>query len=269
MKQLHFLGTGAAMVKEHYHTSFIVEIDQLKMLVDTMGGYDIKQALQKNNKNIFEINALFISHCHLDHSLGFFWILRLLWHQVAHHKPMPPDYTLSVLCSPLLKKALISAAKSLCPDLYLTAKPYLQFIELQEGKKIGLKGVQLSPLNLQSKKEEQFSFVLTTKTFKLAFTGDEPLRKNHSKALLDSDILIHDCFSLEADEQMFGSREKSHSTALDAAHHANFIRAKAVVLTHIADEKQQRKERFTKEAKSVFKGKVYVPDDGEIIILEK
>jgi 2,3,4,5-tetrahydropyridine-2-carboxylate N-succinyltransferase len=45
---LHFLGTGAAMVQRHLHASFVVEDGGDRMLVDTMGGYDIVKALRAN-----------------------------------------------------------------------------------------------------------------------------------------------------------------------------------------------------------------------------
>ena len=265
--KLHFMGTGAAMVNDHYHTSFIIGVGRERILVDAMGGYDIKQALQKNNKTIFDINALFISHGHLDHSLGFLWLVRLLWHQIAHQKPMPKDYVLSVLCSSQLKMNLVKATRALCPEQYNVAKPYLHFLDLREGENIKLQEVMLTPLDLRSKKEEQFGFLLHSGKLKIGFSGDEPLRDFHHGLLKGVDVLIHDSFSLEADEVKFGSRQKHHSTAFDAAKNAAKIKAKTLVLTHIADENPRRKERFTHEAASVFQGKVYVPDDGEIIIL--
>jgi len=254
------------MVTEHYQASFIVEYDELKMLVDTMGGYDIYRALQKNKYSLYDVNALFMSHNHLDHAMGFLWIVRLLRFG-EKNKKITTDYRLKILCSPYVKKNIITAAEALCYDYFQIAKKYIEFIELEDQKPIVISGVKITPLDLRSQKEEQHGFLLQTENYKLYFTGDEPLRDYHKDLAQNVDLLIHEAFCLDAEEAKYGSHEKAHSTAKEAALNATAINARALALIHIADEDDNRKQRYTEEIKSAFAGTAYVPEDGEIINL--
>lgn len=59
------------------------------------------------------------------------------------------------------------------------------------------------------------------------------------------------------------------STALDAGRLAEALGVKHLVLYHTEDKTlAERKEAYTREASSVFTGRVYVPDDLERISLE-
>lgn len=59
------------------------------------------------------------------------------------------------------------------------------------------------------------------------------------------------------------------ATALDAGRLAEALGVKHLVLYHTEDKTlAERKEAYTREASSVFTGRVYVPDDLERISLE-
>ena len=69
--------------------------------------------------------------------------------------------------------------------------------------------------------------------------------------------------------EIFSPYEKHHSTALDAGRLAEALGVKHLVLYHTEDKTlAERKEAYTREASSVFTGRVYVPDDLERISLE-
>jgi ribonuclease Z len=265
-RKIIILGTGAAMVTDHYQASFIVEYDELKMLVDTMGGYDIYRALIENKYSLYDINTLFISHRHLDHAMGFPWIVRLIRFGEKNNR-IDANYRLKVLCSPHVKKNVIAAAEALCPDYWQIAEKYMEFIEIADRQEIDVREVKITPLDLKSQKEEQHGFVMKAGNYKLYFTGDEPLREEHKELAMDADLLIHECFCLDAEEEKYGAHEKAHSTAKEAALNATVVNAKRLLLIHIADEDSNRKQRYTDEAQAVFTGSVYVPDDGELISL--
>ncbi len=267
-RKITFLGTGAAILQKTLHASFVLEWGNLKMLVDTMGGYDIIKALKTNHIDLTSLNTLFISHRHLDHALGFPWIVRMVRSQALKSKSFPADFRLQVLCSPHVRKSVEQAVQAMCPDYWDVASKYISFTEIQEGTDLQLfESLTFQPLDLESEKEEQHGFILKDSEFKLTFTGDETLRGKHHDLAMDSDVLIHEAFCLDAEEAKYGAHEKYHSTALEAARNAVAINAKHLVLIHLADEEPERKERYAQEISTVYQDELTVPNDGEELIL--
>ena len=71
------------------------------------------------------------------------------------------------------------------------------------------------------------------------------------------------------DIDIFKPYEKFHSTALDAGKLAESLFAKNLILYHTEDETlQTRKRTYTSEARTVFNGNIFVPDDFEVIDLK-
>ena len=69
-------------------------------------------------------------------------------------------------------------------------------------------------------------------------------------------------------KEIFEPYEKHHGTALDAGRTAQELMAEKLVLWHTEDKRlADRKRLYTEEAKTVFDGEVFVPDDLEIISL--
>ena len=72
--------------------------------------------------------------------------------------------------------------------------------------------------------------------------------------------------ALDADK--YNPYEKHHSTAKDAAILAKELGAKNLILYHTEDDHMEtRKKLYTEEAERYFSGKIYVPDDLEVISL--
>ena len=70
-------------------------------------------------------------------------------------------------------------------------------------------------------------------------------------------------------KDIFKPYEKFHSTALDAGKLAESLFAKNLILYHAEDETlQTRKRTYTSEARTVFNGNIFVPDDFEVIDLK-
>ena len=79
---------------------------------------------------------------------------------------------------------------------------------------------------------------------------------------------MSEAFCLYEDRDRFQPYEKHHSTVLDAARLAEELRVKNLILYHTEDRTlDTRRERYTMETKTVFKGQVFVPDDLERISL--
>ena len=74
---------------------------------------------------------------------------------------------------------------------------------------------------------------------------------------------------LYSQKDIFKPYEKFHSTALDAGKLAESLLTKNLILYHTEDETlQTRKRTYTSEARKVFNGNIFVPDDFEVIDLK-
>lgn len=98
--------------------------------------------------------------------------------------------------------------------------------------------------------------------------GDEPYNPLNRQYAEKADWLLSEAFCLYEDRGRFRPYEKSHSTALDAAMLAEELQVGNLLLYHTEDlTLDARKERYTAEAKTRFRGKVWVPEDLERIDL--
>lgn len=88
------------------------------------------------------------------------------------------------------------------------------------------------------------------------------------KGVRKADWLMSEAFCLYEDRDRFLPYEKHHSTVLDAARLAESLSVRNLILYHTEDRTlDTRRQRYTAEAKTVFSGRVVVPDDLERIIL--
>ena len=83
-----------------------------------------------------------------------------------------------------------------------------------------------------------------------------------------ADWMMCEAFCLYADRDTFKPYEKCHSTALDAGKLAEELGVKNLILYHTEEKTlATRKENYTREAAENFKGRIFVPDDLEVILL--
>lgn len=72
--QLSFLGSGSAFtVGDNFHSNILIEAsDKKRMLIDC--GSDARHSLSKKGFNFLDLEAVYISHLHADHSGGLEWL---------------------------------------------------------------------------------------------------------------------------------------------------------------------------------------------------
>jgi hypothetical protein len=86
--------------------------------------------------------------------------------------------------------------------------------------------------------------------------------------MVGADWMMCEAFCLYADRDTFKPYEKCHSTALDAGKLAEELGVKNLILYHTEEKTlANRKENYTREAAENFKGRIFVPDDLEVIEL--
>jgi ribonuclease Z len=264
---LTFLGTGNAMVTKCYNTCFTISCDNHHFLVDAGGGNGILAQLEKTGISFNQIDGMFITHGHTDHILGALWIIRkMAMLTSAGKRTVPFDIychdevadMLMTFCKLTLKKKLMDEIGS-----------HIIITTVTDGTSLKASNYDFTFFDIHSTKKKQFGFkAILPDGQSLVCLGDEPYNSSNRQYVENADWLLSEAFCLYADRDTFKPYEKNHSTALDAGKIAEELHIKNLVLYHTEDsDLANRKSRYTAEGKSVFSGKVYVPDDLETIRL--
>lgn len=275
MNQITMLGTGNATVSQIYNTCFVLQTSSTLMLVDAGGGNGILAQLRKAGVQISDIHHLFVTHAHTDHVLGVIWVIRMvaqckgyegLLHVYGNDKVMKVIKTIIDMI--LAKKQLAKVAERVV------------FHQLEDGDCFEVGDMKLECVDIQSTKEKQFGFRAElpssdddasenhAKPLVLACLGDEPYNEQNRRYIEGADWMMCEAFCLYADRDTFKPYEKCHSTALDAGKLAEELGVKNLILYHTEEKTlATRKENYTREAAENFKGRIFVPDDLEVILL--
>lgn len=261
-----FLGTGNALVTKCYNTCFALQNGTEFFLTDAGGGNGILAQLEKANIPVPHIRSLFLTHGHTDHILGVIWVIRL----AASLFTRGEHPGLTIYCHDECEQKL----RAFC-QMTLTAKLQdvldqgVKFVRLHDGESFQAAGLTFVVFDIHSNKTKQFGYRTVLPTGKtLVCLGDEPYNAACQQYAQQADWLLSEAFCLYSEREQFKPYEKHHSTALDAAHTAEQIGAKNLILYHTQDNcLPDRKRLYTAEAKEVFSGPVFVPDDLEMITL--
>ena len=278
MNKITMLGTGNATVTQIYNTCFVLATDTTRLLVDAGGGNGILSQLKKVDFPISEVHHLFVTHAHTDHVLGVIWVIRMVaqckgyegqLHVYGHDKVMRVIRTIIDMI--LAKKQLQKVEERVVFHL------------LEDGDAFEVGDMKLICFDIHSTKEKQFGFraelpgdcvgsdasrEVESKPLVLACLGDEPYNPLNRSYIEGADWMMCEAFCLYADRDTFKPYEKCHSTALDAGKLAAELGVKNLILYHTEEKTlANRKENYTREAAKNFKGRIFVPDDLEVIEL--
>ncbi|HLC49341.1 MAG TPA: MBL fold metallo-hydrolase [Candidatus Andersenbacteria bacterium] len=262
------LGTGAADSVKYFQTSFFIEDEKTDLLIDTGGGSGILAQCDRFGVSVATIQNIFITHKHIDHIFGIFWILR--FRGAAIHSGQAPSLT---IYASLANIALIKQVSALFLKEKVLAlfDSKILFIAIDENSETDINDWTVQFFKIQSKKEEQWGCKITFPGNKtLTFTGDEPYTKAITPYCTDTDYFFHDAYCLEKDRDVFTPHDISHSTAKEASIYAQQLNAKNLILFHTEDKATfgKRKELYTAEAQQEYSGNIFVPDDGDVIEIQ-
>lgn len=265
--ELQMLGTGSAMVTRCYNTCFTIRNGEELLLVDAGGGNGILRQAELADLDFCRVHTLFLTHAHTDHLLGVLWVVRKI-SELINRKQYEGDLTVWVHdeCRALLVPL---CENTLGPKQARNLHSRIHFCQMEDGTEIPAAGLTLKAFDIQSGKTKQFGFQTVLPDGKrLVCLGDEPCHDCSREIVRGCDWLLTEAFCCWEDRETFRPYEKFHSTALDAARIAQELGVKNLVLYHTEDRTlESRRQRYTKEAASVFSGKIFVPDDLDIIEL--
>ena len=263
--KLQMLGTGNAMVTRCYNTCFTLENGEEILLVDAGGGNGILRQAELAVLDFCRVHSLFLTHAHTDHLLGVLWVVRKI-SELMNRKEYRGD--LEIWTHDECRDLLVPLCENtLGPKQARNLHSRIHFNRLEDGMEITAAGLRLQAFDIQSGKTKQYGFQLWLPGGKrLVCLGDEPCHDCCRDIVRGCDWLLTEAFCCYEDREEFRPYEKFHSTALDAARIAQELEVKNLLLYHTEDRTlDTRKQRYSREAASVFTGKIFVPDDLEIL----
>ena len=213
MIELLFLGSSNAMTIEKYNTCFLIKQSHNTLLVDTGGGHEILKQFKDNNVTIADIDAIFISHSHIDHILGFPFLFRLM---ILNQKKM------KIICSKKIKQELMNLLYMDIPTSLEQNKQLLDFHLIENSD-------FYCNFHFFLVDERQYGFILEQEGKKIVFMGDVPCNDENLEKVKGCDVLIHEAYcSIKDNEEIM----HHHSTVEDVMELSKKIGAKKVVVIH-------------------------------------
>lgn len=262
--KIRYFWTWAALNHSADTMHMMLYDDTTKLYIDAGGGMSLMQRILRREES--PIEHLWMTHCHSDHLLGIAHILRI-------HK----SWHLTIYCS----RDIADRIEKLM-SLIWQEKLYhrqinewlVSYIFIDEINNIKIGDRDLQPINMYSKKNEQYGFILHYNDKKIVFLGDEAidvLQRDDQDSLSDADRLLCEAFCTDAEQENKQPYEKWHITGKDAGHIGKELKSRNMIISHIQDyteDKIKQRDEVKKDVESVYSGKVYVPHDNETIDLQ-
>lgn len=267
-EQIVFLGTGHATVTRCYNTCFVLKCGNYSLLVDGGGGSTILNRLESAKISVNGITGIFVTHTHTDHLLGVIWVLRMIGESAllgeyngscTLYGSLDTLDTIEYICRHSLSAAVLSAVFQNVK--FVEALP-LQALELDRD-------FTITPAETDNNTAAQLGFkAMLPSGKKLLCLGDAPCRDHLRKYADHIDWLLCESFCLDCDKEIFHPYDIGHGTVTDSAKFAEKCAVENLILYHTEDSRlPERKRLYAEEARRVFSGNIYVPDDLETIQL--
>ena len=259
--ELIVFGTGHGMAIRCFNTCFALRNENEHFLVDGGGGNEILSRFMDAGLTCQNTPTMFITHGHTDHILGSIWVIRYYCEEMLENR-YKGGFTIYA------HKDLVDML-----DLFLNMlfPPYLRafigngvFIKVVESGDVAhINQMSVTFFDIGSTKLKQFGFKAVLPNGQtLTCLGDETYKDSSKPYTQDADWMMSEAFCLYRDKDIFHPYEKHHCTALDAGKQAEELGVKNLIIYHTEDsDLAHRKEEYTKEAKTHYHGRVFVPDD--------
>ena len=261
MTKITILGTGMGTTKKLYNTCFTIHNTEGVFLVDCGGSIEIINRLTKAHVPLEQLKNIFISHTHTDHILGFVWLLKGMANLIMEGKIIEK---INVYCNDNVYEAIKGIFAYTVPPVLIEAiNNCTNFIIIKENEEYCIHGVTYKFFDLKAKGPKQSGFECMLGKNKLVFLGDEPLNPLLEERVKNAEYVMHEAFCLDSEKEIFKPYEKNHSTALSTAKVMQNLNVKNLILYHTEETHDNKKELYEQEAKQVFSGNVFVPNEME------
>ncbi len=228
MLKLNVIGCSDAFNSGgHRHTSFLVESDNFKILLDC--GANTVLGFKKMNRSFSDLDCVVLTHFHGDHYGGLPY---LILEAAKVHKRSKP---LLLISPPGLEERLNRLFKLLYPgsEDALQAFP-ITYISFNSNKSIQLPfGNLLACEVLHAKETLPHGVRLELDGKIISYSGDTTWHDNLIKLADNSDLFICEC-------NFFDTETPSHLNYVTLREKQQLLKTRRLVLTHLGEEMLKR-----------------------------
>ncbi|MCD6252996.1 MAG: MBL fold metallo-hydrolase [Thermotogae bacterium] len=247
-----FLGTSwAVSTGDRDNTSILIESDNTSVLVDCPGNAWGK--LLKMGRDPLGLDAIFITHGHVDHVYGLPSLLEMM--RLSGRKQTLPIYV--------------------GEDFFELTVKLLDLFEIRNHPgSFNIEPIRVSyetsHFVIKDLTVETFLVIHTVRNLALKFcdgrksvvySSDTAFHASLAEFARNSEALMHEA-TMSA--KLGDVRREGHSTPSEAAKIAETARVKQLFLVHVGFSVDKHPEKAVEEARKIFKGNVVVPRDLEI-----
>ena len=176
---------------------------------------------------------------------------------------------INIYCNDVVYEAIKEVSKYILPDKLMKAiYEICEFVILKDEDKQKINGMEYTFFDINAKKVKQTGFMMwLNESEKFTFIGDETCSETTKKYVENSKWLFADAYMAEKEAEEYNPIQKHHhSTVKFVAELCKELNVKNVIMSHTVDtDLENRKKLFTEDAHKYYGGKVYVPDDLEVI----
>ena len=245
--RLTFFGTaGAIQQANNGNSSFLVETNRMKLLVDTSGSP--VQSLLQAGVDPAQLDAVVMTHSHTDHIYAFPSLIHNLW-LMGREKP------LSVLGNP----AVLAKIDELCRPLGVLQKADLfpiEWISLDDGSQNLGKSLTITLFPVEhSVATSGVKFEEEART--LVYSSDTSPCERVVRESGSAAVLIHEASGCSVRESELN--KKGHSSGRQAGEQAEKAQVGALFLVHVDPRVPETPRAIRDEATANFSGQTILP----------
>ena len=265
--RLIVLGTGNANATRCYHTCFAVDFGFDLLLCDAGGGSGILRQLEDASIGLERVHHLIVTHAHTDHVMGVIWLIRMI---AARMNAGKYEGCFHIYASSAVREGLCQMARfMLQPKMIAQIDSRILFHQIADGQTRMVAQHAVTFFDIGSTKMQQYGFTLALSDGrKLCCLGDEPYNPICHAYVQNASWLLSEAFCRYCDRDVFKPYEKHHSTVKEACELAQQLGVPQLVLWHTEDRHiKERKQLYTQEGSAYYTGRLFVPDDLDVIEL--
>jgi len=248
--KITILGTGSFISDlEHMGPGYLLEIDNKKILVDAGCGVQIQ--LLKLGIGIADLDYIFITHFHADHTCDLYsMLMRRFMLGAFYDKELKPLY----ICGPKgMEKFVRDIGKVHQLDYFDNFKS-LVYKDLGDKEKSVLDGLSVQGFKVDHLGSECLAYRFEVEKKIFVFSGDTIKCKGISDAIQDADIFVADC-SLSAEN----SEKAPHLSSKEIGEISKEKNVKKVILSHLLPMNYNKD--LVSEVKEKYLGEVVMGED--------
>jgi len=254
MVNIMVLGNCSGLSANHQTTSYVIETDATKILLDT--GPGVVRQLKRANIPASEIGLVIVTHCHCDHTLEFPYFLfsNLIDRTLGKTGPEKiPVIALSQVFQGLMDMVAFTCPPGKFPfDIVNWEASESQFSSFHfQGIEVTTTPVTHSVPNIGVR----FKIGPTS----IVFSSDTVYNESLVELARDCDVLVHEAFAPSSMGEF--SAKSGHSTAEEAGKAARDARAKMLILSHMLPIFIEQADLLISEAGKHFGGKIIMPSE--------